>query len=238
MIFDKILVPSKRRGRKLADLIRRLLFVGRKEHEMKIIPASLILCLLSFTAVAQEADSFDDQSEVSSGIENLKVYLALKGGVSKFDLDGLDYNKLGTYGAAIGVRINPQVRVEFEALSYETIKDSSFSASLKHETLSLMGHLLYDIGNGKIRPYVGAGVGFAVMYDKKTSVRSPYYIEVKETVSGFAAALQAGVSAELSEKAALDVGARYTYMYRPEGDWISSYDTNVFTGLVSLRFNF
>lgn len=215
---------------------------------MKHLLTALAFCLLPFGAYAQEAKASADTGRETSHLSAQKPegisrpYFALRGGYSRSDTDGSDYNR-AMLGFAVGAYAMPQVRAELEVMFNERIRDNSVFGSYSQDTAGFLANLYYDFGTGKVRPYVGAGFGFSVFKDKASGVvRGLFgrygYIEKSETELGFAGALHAGVSAELSRSVALDAGVRYTYMYRPETDLFDSYDSSVFSGLVSLRFNF
>ena len=219
----------------------------------KCLSALFAICLIPFGAAASDEIGYFGSTSRNGGMqyaggENnaagsspLKGYLALKGGYSRSDVDGTDYNR-AMLGFAVGAYAMPQVRAELEVMFNERIRDGFFLSSYTQDTTGVLANVYYDFDKGKIKPYIGAGLGFSVFKDKSSGVecfyRRCYYVERNETELGFAGALHAGVSAELSRSVALDAGVRYTYMYRPETDLFDSYDSSVFSGLVSLRFNF
>ena len=220
----------------------------------KCLSALFAICLIPFGAAASDEIGYFGSTPRNGGMQSaggennaagsspLKGYLALKGGYSRSDTDGSDYNR-AMLGFAVGAYAMPQVRAELEVMFNERIRDNSVFGSYSQDTAGFLANLYYDFGTGKVRPYVGAGFGFSVFKDKASGVvRGLFgrygYIEKSETELGFAGALHAGVSAELSRSVALDAGVRYTYMYRPETDLFDSYDSSVFSGLVSFRFNF
>ena len=192
------------------------------------------LCLASFNAYAQQTPQTAPERQPTV---HHNAYVALKGGISKVDVDGDDYD-LGTYGIAAGAYINPNMRAEVEAMFYEKIDEQDFFGSYKHETASLSANVFYDFGKDAVKPYFGAGVGMAFLKDKASFDSGYWLYNVNESEVGFLGSLHAGVSAEVHKNVILDAGLRYTYMYKPEGTYFDSYDTSVFSALASLRFAF
>lgn len=195
---------------------------------MKRILTVLTLCLASFGVQARE---------VSDSEPHIRPYVALKGGVSRLDVDGGDFD-LGTFGGAVGVYLRPNVRAEIEALYYEKAEEYTFFSSVERETASVTANVYYDFGQGSIRSYVGAGFGFAFFKDEVSLNTRYWLINTEENGVGATAALHAGVSADVGENAALDIGLRYSYMYKPEGTYIDSYNASAFSALASFRFAF
>ena len=108
---------------------------------------------------------------------------------------------------AIGAELNPMIRVEGEiGLHNNTADLSPFSNEFTFSMVSFMGNGYFDIPtNSPLRPYVGAGLGFAVA-------------GVEEEVGGLTSTdsdlvgafqLMAGLGFDISPRATLTFGYRY-----------------------------
>ena len=197
---------------------------------MKRFGILLVTALVPFSAQSAEAEAEKGFAEQWGELEK---YVSVKGGYTR-----ADSYETGAFGAAAGVRVTSAVRAELEGMYYEKISEPSVFGTFDHKTATVMGHLYYDMGNASLRPYVGIGTGVAVIYDEKLSKFGSGFVKNTETATGFAAAVQIGASAKLSENVSVDAGMRYTYMYRPESDTFDSYQIVAFSGLLSLRFAF
>jgi len=108
---------------------------------------------------------------------------------------------------AIGVELNPMFRVEGEiGWHFNTADVAGFPQDFTFGVISFMGNGYFDIPtNSPLRPYLGAGVGFAL-------------VGVEEDFFGFtdsdsdlvgAFQLMAGLGYDISPKATLTFGYRY-----------------------------
>jgi len=108
---------------------------------------------------------------------------------------------------AIGVELNPTIRVEGEiGLHNNTADISPFSNEFTFSMVSFMGNGYFDFPtNSPLRPYLGAGLGFAVA-------------GVEEEVAGLTSTdsdlvaayqLMAGIGFDISPRATFTFGYRY-----------------------------
>lgn len=109
---------------------------------------------------------------------------------------------------AIGVELNPTIRIEGEISLHNNTADllPFFANEFTFTMVSFMGNGYFDIPtNSPLRPYVGGGLGFAVA-------------GVEEDVGGFTSTdtdlvaafqLMAGLGYDISPKATLTFGYRY-----------------------------
>jgi opacity protein-like surface antigen len=127
----------------------------------------------------------------------------------------VDFNNGYVLGFAIGKQISPNLRVEGE-LSYNRNKASSYSyggsgpypADGHISATYLLANVWYDIPTqGKLKPYVGGGIGAArVNADTHFGGNAFGYGPGETKLAG---QIGAGFSYELSPKMDLDVGYRY-----------------------------
>ncbi|MCH7650877.1 MAG: porin family protein [Nitrospinae bacterium] len=127
---------------------------------------------------------------------------------------------------AIGVEMNPTIRIEGEiGLHNNTADLFPFSNEFTFSMVSFMGNGYFDIPtNSPLRPYLGAGLGFAVA-------------GVEEDVGGLTSTdtdlvaafqLMAGLGFDISPKATLTFGYRY----------FTTSDPNFFTAFGPLETEF
>ena len=107
---------------------------------------------------------------------------------------------------AIGVQLNPMIRVEGEiGLHSNTADIAGFPQDFTFRTVSFMGNGYFDIlTNSPLRPYVGAGLGFAVVNVEEDI---GFTADDSDLVAAFQ--LMAGVGFDISPKATLTFGYRY-----------------------------
>jgi len=115
-------------------------------------------------------------------------------------------------GGALGTSIKsvPGLRAEVEA-SFRQNDVSFYSIKASHETTALMGNLAYDadLGLGRFKPYVLAGIGYA---QNKGTIENISLASVE--AQGFAWQLGAGVNAEVVD--GVKVGIGYRYLQTPD----------------------
>jgi opacity protein-like surface antigen len=108
---------------------------------------------------------------------------------------------------AIGAELNPMIRVEAEiGLHNNTADIPPFANEFTFSMVSFMGNGYFDIPtNSPLRPYVGAGIGFAL-----AGVEEELF-GLEDTDSDMVGAFQlmAGVGFDISPKATLTFGYRY-----------------------------
>ena len=140
---------------------------------------------------------------------------------------------------AIGVELNPMIRVEGEiGLHHNTADLSPFTNEYTFSMVSFMANGYFDIPtNSPLRPYVGAGLGFALAGVEEETV-------VDSTDSDMVGAFQlmAGVGFDISPKATLTFGYRYftttdpDFVVFPSGSFETEFTSHDF--LFGARFRF
>jgi len=164
----------------------------------------LIIGVLVLLMVAQVCAQARPQSMYLSGNIGFGIRpdADITGSGNKFDND-----PAFVINGAIGVELNPTIRIEGEiGLHTNTADVVGFSQDFTFSVVSFMGNGYFDIPtNSPLRPYVGAGVGFAVV-----GVEEDFFgltADDSDLVAAFQ--LMAGLGYEISPKATLTFGYRY-----------------------------
>ncbi|MEO5349292.1 MAG: outer membrane beta-barrel protein [Magnetococcus sp. YQC-3] len=141
--------------------------------------------------------------------------------------------------AAFGMRLQPSVRLELEG-SYRnfdfngnaSVAGISLKATGDLSVRALMGNAYYDFSvDGPLKPYIVGGIGVA-RGDIEGSVIAPgLNVAVKAYSTKLAYQLGAGLSYDLSETVAADVGYHYANVDQLDSDGIHEF-------LAGLRFGF
>jgi OOP family OmpA-OmpF porin len=140
--------------------------------------------------------------------------------------DSATLNNIGSspfIGGGIGYRFNPMFRADLTAMHRGWYKLDSKDATggtlrgdLRSTALMLNGYFDVPLKLGMVKPYVGAGVGWAHNsmdkidyrysgnFDGNTSETDP-----ASSSNGFAWQVMAGAGIEISENVTIDVGYRY-----------------------------
>ena len=142
---------------------------------------------------------------------------------------------------AIGVELNPMIRVEAEiGLHNNTADLLPFSPNeFTFSMVSFMGNGYFDIPtNSPLRPYVGAGLGFAVAGVEEEDVFGATSTD-SDLVGAFQ--LMAGIGFDISPKATFTFGYRYFTTSDPSfntafGPFETEYTSHDF--LFGARFRF
>lgn len=117
----------------------------------------------------------------------------------------------GSFAAGVSTKVNGgAVRAELEYnKNADAKKTQNYYGRLVNteiESQSLMINGYYDIDTGsKLTPYVGAGIGYAKIKGKASSLEVSY----SEDGNNFAWQVGAGVGYALNDKVSLDAGYRY-----------------------------
>ncbi len=116
-----------------------------------------------------------------------------------------------TFSAAVGHRFHPAFRgeVEFSRRATELEPDSNGANGINGElsATSFMGNVYADMGNDRVRPYVGLGVGLAIINSDELEANQVRLNDVNETA--FAFQVIAGGSYIIDERWALTADYRY-----------------------------
>jgi len=120
--------------------------------------------------------------------------------------DQFDNDPAFVVNGAIGVELNPTIRIEGEiGLHANTADQGGTGIDWTFTTVSFMGNGYIDFPMpSPFRPYVGAGLGFAVVYLEEDL---GFTADDSDLVAAFQ--LMAGIGYEISPKATLTFGYRY-----------------------------
>jgi opacity protein-like surface antigen len=140
---------------------------------------------------------------------------------------------------AIGMELNPMIRAEGEiGLHSNTADQGGTSVDWTFRTISFMGNGYFDIPtNSPLRPYVGAGLGFAVVQLEGEN----FGLTASDSDLVGAFQLMAGVGFDISPKATLTFGYRYFTTTDPGfNDAFGSFETEYTSHdfLLGARFRF
>ena len=178
-----------------------------------LLTTAAILCF-ALPARAQETET---AAPVKQG-----AYLAFRLGGSRMNMkmDGGKENKsVFSLSGAIGTKITSDVRAELEIMTYgnyeETEIDGTDRFDYERSAVNFSVNVLKDFDAGKIKPYVGGGLGFAMFYDELkydiTVGLGRYRGERSENNTVFSANVQAGLAMAVTDIVSVDFNARYTY---------------------------
>ena len=140
---------------------------------------------------------------------------------------------------AIGIELNPMVRVEGEiGFHFNTADQGGTATDWTFRTVSFMGNGYFDIPtNSPLRPYVGAGVGFANVNLEADSFG--FTSSDSDLVGAFQ--LMAGLGFDFSPRATFTAGIRYFTTSDPNFSTVSGPIETEFTSydiLFGARFRF
>lgn len=198
-----------------------------------------VICL-AFPAAAQETAAPVKQD----------AYLSVRMGASRMNMkmDGEKENKnVFSLSGAIGKEIASGLRAELELTAYgdyeENESEGSDTFKYTHNAVNFSLNVLKDFDAGKIKPYVGGGLGFAVFSDELkydfTDSGVHYWGKQDETNTVFSANIQAGVQLPVTDFLSVDVNARYTYFddYKVLDDDLKM-ENNAVSLTAGVRLNF
>ena len=141
---------------------------------------------------------------------------------------------------AIGIELNPMIRVEGEiGWHYNTADVNGFPQDFSFSVVSFMGNGYFDIPtNTPLRPYLGAGIGFGVVgvYEEAFG----FDANDSDLVGAFQ--LMAGLGFDITPRATLTFGYRYftttdpTFILPISGPFDTEYSSHDF--LFGARFRF
>ena len=192
------------------------------------------------------------QETVSSAKQN--SYLTFRLGAGRMNMevktrkDNDKENKtLLAISGAVGTTIADGVRAEVELMAFEKYEDKVIDGSgqyyYEQSVANISVNILKDFDAGKIKPYIGGGLGFAVFHDESEynfmSGMIHYRGKWKDDNVTLSANIQAGLAMDVTDKVGIDVNARYTYFdsYECFNDAIKMKNQTLnFTA--GLRFNF
>ena len=121
--------------------------------------------------------------------------------------DKFDNDPAFVINGAIGVELNPMIRVEGEiGFHHNTADISGFPDEFTFGVISFMGNGYFDIPtNSPLRPYLGAGLGFAL-----ANLEQDFFgltADDSDLVGAFQ--LMAGLGFDIGPRATLTFGYRY-----------------------------
>ena len=165
--------------------------------------------------------AFAQDTETTAPVkQNAYLSFRLGGNRMKMKYDGEKVSKSSlSLSGAIGTQIVPEVRAELEILTFGEYKETEIYGTdrfdYKRDAVNFSVNILKDFDVGKIKPYIGGGLGFAIFNDEVkydfTAGIWHYWGYRKENNTVFSANVQAGLAFALTDAVSVDVNARYTY---------------------------
>ena len=185
------------------------------------------LLLTTAAVLCFAAPAFAQNTETTVPTKQ-NAYLAFRlgGNRMKINYNGAKVNKNSlSLSGAIGTKITSDVRAELEIMTYGNYEETEINGTdrfdYKRDAVNFSVNILkdFDVGTGadagKIKPYIGGGLGFAVFHDELkydfTAGIWHYWGYRKENNTVFSANVQAGLAFALTDAVFVDVNARYTY---------------------------
>ena len=163
---------------------------------MKAFKISLLvsLLLLPVAASARAADLAPDVTADNS--EAMGLYLRGDLGWSFLQWSGGSDDSALSLGGGVGYRFNNNMRAD---LTMDWAGDYKVAPGADLSTTTVLGNLYFDWANDTaFTPYVGAGLGYGWVNDTPTGNHS-----------GIAYGLDAGVSMDVTQNVAVDLGYRF-----------------------------
>lgn len=163
---------------------------------MKVFKISLLasLLLLPVAASARAADLAPDVTADNS--EAMGLYLRGDLGWSFLQWSGGSDDSALSLGGGVGYQFNPNMRAD---LTVDWAGDYKVAPGADLSTTTVLGNLYFDWANDTpFTPYVGAGLGYGWVNDTPTGNHS-----------GIAYGLDAGVSMDVTQNVAVDLGYRF-----------------------------
>ena len=181
----------------------------------KLLLATAAVLCFARPATAQEW-------EKKAPMEQKNSYFAFRMGGSHLNMkteDEKEKKSLFMMSGAFGTKIYPDVRVEVELTATDTFEKNENVVGGKFEYKHSVGNfslnVLRDFDARKIKPYIGAGVGFGSFTDEikrdQTVGFSHFRENKKVTTTVLSGNIQAGVTVALTDTVSVDANARYTH---------------------------
>lgn len=177
--------------------------------------------------------SDEDQDQLFKPYARLDTGYALMGSPGGNGRNGThqstDVQDTGLFGVGIGMKVDDQVRLEgtltyFSPFDVDGRDGAGNNFSTELESISAMLSILYDIeqvhdltGTDVFTPYVGGGVGIAMM-DTDSLTTSGAASEPGTEVYNLSYSLQAGIGAKITDTLTLDFGYKFINMGQFEQD--------------------
>lgn len=121
-------------------------------------------CLLSFQLSAEYEEDFCEPAEPVAEFCRYPVYVGIFGGIDQLlmcgDKASILYHPKFMCGFCIGTQLNQYFRTEGE-FAYRKSTVFDYYTSLKLKVYSVMANLCLDIPIGRLKPYLGFGLGSA-----------------------------------------------------------------------------
>ncbi|MFK8328980.1 outer membrane beta-barrel protein [Pseudomonas sp. BJa5] len=156
----------------------------------------IAMAFLGASAAAQATDSTFAGVTYGQTSDKIKKSGLLSSNTDHLNTDGIIHND-GTYGIRIG-QMNDQGRYY---LTYDNVSNDHSGVKLRQENLLGSYDVFYPLGN-TTKLFGGASAGLT-----KLSQESSGYS--RDTDTGYAVGLQAGVLQQVSDKASVELGYRY-----------------------------
>ena len=177
------------------------------------------LAVVPFTVIAQAADIAPVPNVTAEDSEAIGLYLRGDLGWSFLDWSGGDDDNALVVGGGVGYQFNDNMRAD---VTLDWAGDYNVAPGADMSTTTVLGNLYFDWANDSIfTPYIGAGLGYGWVNDAPSG-----------DDSGIAYDLAAGVSMDLTDNVAVDLG------YRFRDTMISGSDPTEHQVSAGVRFSF
>jgi opacity protein-like surface antigen len=181
----------------------------------KVLLASFVV--LPLASAAQAADAFTDQP--TDLVSMTGLYLRGDVGASMLNWSGGSDDTTWNMSGGVGYQFNENVRTD---ITYDHSGTYDIGPSAKLSTQAVMGNVYFDWKNSTaFTPYVGVGAGYGW-------TQGAGYTDS----SGVALGAMAGVSMDMTQNLALDVGYKFRNIA------VAGPDTQEHVAQAGLRFKF
>ena len=176
----------------------------------KLLLATAAVLCFAIPAKAQEWKKQTSAQQTNS-------YFAVRMGGSRLSIkvnEEKENKSLFVMSGAIGTTIAPDVRAELELMATDNFEKKETGVgeryAYKHGLGNLSINILKDFDAGRIKPYVGIGIGTASFTDDINYQVLGIRERRKVTTTVLNGNIQAGVAVSLTDTISLDTNARYT----------------------------
>lgn len=170
----------------------------------RLTKAALIIGLMTGVAGTAHAEGWYGRADVGASVGG-DMFFSTDGGSVTLDMDE-NFHVSGAVGKAMGNGLRIEGELSYRANDLVPLADNLDVGDITAFTGMVNAYLDFN-REGTIRPYVGAGVGYAKLEIDAVNLANPEFIHDDDSVLTYQ--LMAGVGFALSGNAVVDIGYRH-----------------------------